>query len=175
MGETIRETPVCDIAISLCAKTPGNNDIERQDFYDILAVRRADTFVGGRDVHQVLWIRMQGWDWNYMSGLTEPMYDPPQKQFEGEVPEDAETVAKRRYCIPVSSLKVALPDFDEAEALDPLKLYQPWLDVEEHERTVMTSQGPRVGTYYLFTHDGPAPLSPDGLIYDKQTEAFIYG
>lgn len=155
MGWTSRDYPVAEIALSLEYGGVLASGHERKIVGDIIAIRKPSAGIGMAEMKRFLWLRVEGLEENEFGTLT--MLESE----EGGPGEDLTSYDKRRYCIPLERLKALYPDFDINRALDSDDIYQPFLPVDE--------DGPAL---YL-TSSVVAPLSVEGLVFDKRTRTYL--
>lgn len=146
MGETSKEF-VEWVAYVQAYSYPDNAITERVNLGDILSVHRKSSVrgLGTKEATRLLLVPIQGLESSDISQLKDLVFQDPlditSPRFE-----------KRRYCIPFPRLQELDPIFDQAQAKDPLVVYQPWMHLGEDD---------------LLVFDCLPPFEVEGLIYDK--------
>lgn len=159
MPETFDDRPVVEVALWVYDKRNGPNGEPSAKKGDIIAVRRErGSFGRGLAEHGnpqrklVLWVRMQGLDWNDWAAIKRPWTERDDLSNPGVVLE------KRRYCIPFDRLAKLRPDLSFDKIEDRSLEWQP--DAVIDADTTMA------------LHRGPV-LDPIGLIFDKKTMKYL--
>lgn len=149
MGETNRQFPVAEVAISMMGFQQSGGIKERIQVGDISGVRRPLGQIGWAEMRTYLWLHIEGLEENELFQLGDLMWvsEPGGERYD-----------KRRYSIPLERLQQLFPTFDVNRALDTADYYQPFMPFDEDNG---------------FTLIAEKPLSVHGLVFDKATMEFL--
>jgi len=152
MPESFRDYPVVEAAILVRGSVPLASGHERAQEGDIGLVRRPFAFIGRGERSRLLWLRLEGLDWNEI-GILNIVNAEPLNDLDGSVYD------KRRYHIPLDRLKQIARFRDLARVRDINDVYQPFMNIDEETGEVLPS--PR------------ASFSVHGLVFDKALQDFL--
>lgn len=159
MARLIVDYPEWELGIFTLARAY-NDGIERVQEGDIVVSRLPVGEMGTSERHRHLWLRIQGWDRGVLERLTDPWYETSVSDPLAEIEtQDVQVYAVRRYCIPLTALANIYPALSLNRTTDYTDAYQPFMPISDE-----------AGQAFLVN----TPLDPNGLIFDKLTQKFLY-
>ncbi len=156
MGYRWRKWPVVEVAV-LTVNRPDIPASERACVGDIIAVRNPHYVIGTKETKDYIWLRIEGLEETDLWKLDGPAFDD-KTLYLGWFEEKRKRYEKRRYCIPLRTLKEYFPDFDIDRAKNPNDIYQPFMILDEDNLTYLA---PR------------KPFRVEGLVFDKVTGNYL--
>ena len=140
---------------------------------DIVVSRPASNGIGLKERFSLIWLRVEGWSKSRFDALDSSVFahsqvDPVNDKSAVEPEDEEDFIEKFRFCIPLKALKKIRPDFDVDRASDELDPYQPFMIVDEGNGD---EERLDEGLFLV----GNRPVDPDGLIFDKVLNRYIWG
>jgi len=141
MPQTYRSFGVFELAVLAVDTTKE----DRAQAGDIITVRHPRPFIGRKEATTYIWLKVFG-DEDQIRTL--------------KLADTHGWQGKRRYCIPLYRFGQIVPGFDESQARDTARLYQPFMVYDEDD---------------VFYHivDLISPLDIHGLVFDKNEQRFL--
>lgn len=176
MGDSLRKAPVAHLALAMFSNPweEGRPGISRWDISFICDYNHAHKKKGRAQLANYLYVPVQGWDVNYLSQLTQPIYLPHVPRWhivDAEELENYEIYMARRYCILEETLSDILSIFDSNRSLDLGDYYQPFMPVQPRLAGRGTPDGWLDGMHADIRN--PLDLGQGGVIFDKQTQSHV--
>ena len=120
MGQTNPNYPVMQMIVSILNNRSLASGHERTQEGDIISVRKLGRpAMGFKEIHDYLWLYVQGLEENKWTALARELYDPVSEEEEGVPPH----FDKRRFCVPLARLKRVVPSLDLARVRDRADIY----------------------------------------------------